>query len=216
MKIDCISDLHGEFPTLQGGDMLIVAGDLVGHSTREAYIYFDEWIGNQDYRFKVVIAGNHDTFIKGFEFKNCTYLEDSGCEFEGLKIWGSPWTAWFHGINPRCKAFTKHSDDSLAKKWAMIPKDTNILITHMPPKCMFDKISRAKEDEDPHVGSSSLRNVVSSTEYKNLKLCVWGHIHEEGGQAGGQIMDGYRRQFVNASILDGDYVKVNDGVRIEL
>lgn len=211
-KITAISDLHGEFPTLQGGDMLIVAGDLVGHSTHEAYAYFDEWIGKQDYRFKVVIAGNHDTHINGFDFKNCTYLEDSGCEFDGLRIWGTPWSAWFHGINPRCKAFTKHSDDSLKKKWSMIPEDIEILITHMPPLSFFDKVSRT----DTHVGSYSLHSIVTSPLMKNLKLHVFGHIHEEGGQAGGQNMVGYRRQFVNASILDGDYVKVNDGVRIEL
>lgn len=29
MIIDCISDLHGEYPILEGGDLLIVAGDLV-------------------------------------------------------------------------------------------------------------------------------------------------------------------------------------------
>ncbi len=208
MKIDCISDLHGEFPTLQGGDILIVAGDLVGHSTHEAYDYFDEWIGKQDYRFKIVIAGNHDTFIKGFVFKNCTYLEDSGCEFEGLKIWGSPWSAWFRGINPRCKAFTKHNDEGLKKKWDLVPLDTNILITHSPPFGFFDEISRTGEN----VGSISLSDLVVCMKLKNLKLHVFGHIHEGGGQ----VDEGINRYYVNASILDGDYVKVNDGVRIEL
>ncbi len=28
MIIDCISDLHGYYPKLEGGDLLIVAGDL--------------------------------------------------------------------------------------------------------------------------------------------------------------------------------------------
>lgn len=28
MIIDCISDLHGQYPQLEGGDLLIVAGDL--------------------------------------------------------------------------------------------------------------------------------------------------------------------------------------------
>jgi Icc-related predicted phosphoesterase len=173
MIIDCISDLHGEFPTLQGGDILIVAGDLVGHSTHEAYVYFDEWIGNQDYRFKVIIAGNHDTFIKGFEFKNCTYLEDSGCEFEGLKIWGSPRSLWFHGINPRCKAFTG-SENDMRKFCERIPNDINILITHTPPYGILDYSKFGS-----HCGSISLLHKIN--QIKPI-ISIFGHIHEDGGK----------------------------------
>jgi len=34
MIIDCISDLHGYYPELEGGDLLIIAGDLIGHFDR--------------------------------------------------------------------------------------------------------------------------------------------------------------------------------------
>jgi len=29
MEITCVSDLHGYYPELPGGDLLIVAGDLI-------------------------------------------------------------------------------------------------------------------------------------------------------------------------------------------
>jgi len=35
MIIDCISDLHGYTPSLSGGDVIIVAGDLTAKDTFE-------------------------------------------------------------------------------------------------------------------------------------------------------------------------------------
>ena len=35
MIIDCISDLHGFFPKLEGGDLLIIAGDLTARDKPE-------------------------------------------------------------------------------------------------------------------------------------------------------------------------------------
>lgn len=37
MIIDCISDLHGYYPELGGGDLLIVAGDLTARDTPEEH-----------------------------------------------------------------------------------------------------------------------------------------------------------------------------------
>lgn len=40
MIIDCISDLHGYFPKLQGGDLLLIAGDL---TARDEPYQFEEF-----------------------------------------------------------------------------------------------------------------------------------------------------------------------------
>ncbi len=47
MVIDCIADLHGYYPNLDGGDLLIVAGDLTANDKSHQYIEFYKWIQKQ-------------------------------------------------------------------------------------------------------------------------------------------------------------------------
>src|SRR5215469_5675646 len=100
MIIDCLSDLHGHFPKLKGGDLLLIAGDLTAKHQIHEYEDFVRWLNEQEYKKKIVVAGNHDGLLEreGPQLlkwaKDCDYLLDSETEFEGLKIWGSPWTKW--------------------------------------------------------------------------------------------------------------------------
>src|SRR5690606_22101282 len=96
--------------------------------------------------------------VKVPEDWNIEYLCDSGTEFEGLKIWGSPWTKTFLNMNPHCKAFTCDTEEELAEKWDLIPANIDILITHSPPYSILDEINST--DDMIHVGSESLKNVV--------------------------------------------------------
>jgi Icc-related predicted phosphoesterase len=212
MIIDCISDLHGYYPDLPGGDLLIVAGDLLAHETKHYMLQFLDWIEAAPYTHKVVTAGNHDNSVQEgvWNLSLCdkfTYLEDSGTEVvinsNRMKIWGSPWTNWFKGVHPSCKAFMD-SEDKIGKKFALIPKDTNILVTHSPPYGILDKI------RDKHVGSVYLKSQV--THIVKPLLHVFGHIHEHGGQTV-VIND---TTFVNASHVNERYEPVNELVRVYL
>lgn len=220
MIIDCIADLHGYYPKLEGGDLLIVAGDLTARDTLEETDKFDEWLGRLNYRKKIFIAGNHDNSLveekpkkyycitKEKKFERFEYLCDSGTEFEGLKIWGSPWTLTFPGMNPRCKAFTVDTEEELAEKWALIPDDTDILITHGPPFAMMDAVYDYEAGKIRNCGSKSLHERICKLK---LKLHVFGHIHE-----------GYFERkignctFVNASHVNEHYQPVNKPIRIVL
>ena len=227
--IDCIGCLHGHYPKLDGGDLLIVTGDLTARDKREEYLEFGYWIKNQKYRKKIIICGNHDGFIERvhedcepsdfdiphsfsinpFKLFDCEYLCDSGTEFEGLKIWGSPWSLWFDGINPRCTAFTGN-EEKLAEKFALIPHDIDILITHSPPYSILDKI-----EGEEHVGSKSL--YVWFKYGGRPKLHIFSHIHEEYGQA--EVFDRYNDSMVkhvNCSIMNEKYEPVNKPIRITL
>lgn len=222
MIIDCIADLHGFFPETEGGDILIVAGDLTATDTAIEYGHFGAWMDRQNYKKKILIAGNHDNYFesKGYESIvdiyhsiNIDYLCDSDTEFEGLKIWGSPWTSQFPGINPHCCAFTCYfgcdTDEWLEEKWAMIPRDTDILITHSPSFGNYDWVKNKDGTIGTSVGSMSLW--MHCLEIRP-KLHVFGHIHEAYGHS--KHANGI--EIVNASHVNERYKPVNKPIRIVL
>lgn len=179
MECTFISDLHGHRPQLKGGDLLIIAGDLTANNTFQSYIAFDYWLKAQDYRKKIFIAGNHDegmkynTHLDYLLDEKTEYLCDSETEFEGIKIFGSPWSLWFKEVNPLCKSFMG-TEKRLKEKYKLIPEGIDILVTHGPPLSVLDKNER-----ELHCGSKSLRDHL---EIVQPKIHVFGHIHEQGGK----------------------------------
>jgi Icc-related predicted phosphoesterase len=216
MELDLIADLHGNFPKLRGGDLLIIAGDLTRRAEYQEYILFAQWLNDQDYEEKIIIGGNHDNRLQATDIASdvlydFTYLQDNGCVYEGLNIWGSPWTKTFKGMNPKCKAFTVNTEDELKEKWSLIPSDTNILITHSPMYGKFDEVFDGHIDDWKNVGSTTL--VDTMVWMKGLKLHVCGHIHEGYG------FEHFKEDditFVNASHVDENYIPCNPPVRIIL
>lgn len=213
MIIDCISDLHGYYPNLPGGDILIIAGDLTANDSVLDYLAFDHWLSEQVYQYKLIIAGNHDTLLEKEPGKHLRegprtyYLEDSGTTIYGINFWGTPWTPWFKGVNPRCKAFMK-KERELAKKWALMPNDTDVLITHGPPKGMLDEVDATWFDEPAiHVGSQSLFDRVKEIK---PKYHIFGHIHEHGEC----IAQDDETMYYNCSHVNEAYEPLNQFMRI--
>jgi Icc-related predicted phosphoesterase len=212
--------MHGFYPKLEGGDLLIIAGDITASDTVPQLKEFFDWFQAQKYRKKVLVGGNHDNFlshslstyeglrmglIEHYNENDYEYLLDSGTEFEGLKIWGSPWTPWFSGVHPKCKAFML-SEKELEKKWKLIPENTDILITHGPPYACLDQ-----NMDGEFCGSKSLDKRLSKV---YLKYHVFGHIHEAYGQSYGPMNS--QHLSINCSHVNFHYKPVNKPVRIEL
>lgn len=171
MEITIISDTHGlhEELSLKKGDLLIHAGDITEYGTKEETSDFLNWFTGQPFTHKIFIAGNHDLFfeesseatIKELIPKNIIYLQNTGIEVNGLKIWGSPVTPHFLGM-----AFNEK--EGIKKVWNKIPASTDILITHGPPNGIMDE----------GIGCIELLNRVKKI--KPLLHC-YGHAHGVSG-----------------------------------
>lgn len=218
MIIDCISDLHGHYPKLEGGDLLIVAGDLTGRDTEEAMFHFYSWLDDQDYTKKIFTGGNHDNQLQqcGSDFfldreEEAEYLCDSETEFEGLKIFGSPWSKRFKGMNPKCMAFTVDTEEELDKIYYRIPNEIDILITHEAPYGILDRVDFSEGESSAYsVGSHAL---VYHSRMRQPKLHIFGHIHEGYGEDK-ETDPGIH--YVNASHVNERYQPVNKPIRVIL
>lgn len=206
----------------------MIAGDMTARDRSVDWVRFYEWLKALPYDKKVYTAGNHDNFLvhtlsneehaqilgTSEEPLYFEYLKDSGVEYKGLKIWGTPWTTIFEEINPHCKAFMV-SERELGEKFKLIPEDTDILISHGPPFGIFDRTT-----DGLLVGSGSLSQRLMEL---NVGLHVFGHIHEGYGCSydgcyhtdDGKFV-GLGRVSVNCSYVDERYKPSNKPVRIEV
>lgn len=207
MLVTIISDTHGlhDCVTLPGGDLLIHCGDVSPAGEIADVERFLSWYRRQDYARKVFIAGNHDWLFQRepqrarrlvAQFPSVCYLQDSAVEVGGLKLYGSPWTPQFYDW---AFMLPRRSLD-LARVWAKIPDDTNVLITHGPPYRVLD-INPSGE----HAGCEAMARRVDGL--GRLRLHAFGHIHTSYGIANGSV---------NASVCNDSYEPVNAPVTLTL
>jgi Icc-related predicted phosphoesterase len=204
MKIWCISDTHNNHGLLnipQDIDMVIHAGDF--SCDKRLYINMDEtmnflyWYHHLNVKYKILIAGNHDVTLEhcynktkiSAQFPSITYLENDGITIEGINIWGSPLTPTFGDG----WAFNK-SRDKIARYWEHIPDNTDILVTHGPPKGILDL-----NQDNISCGDGSLLKKILKL---NIKYHIFGHIHNEKNSINSGVFTPSitPTTFVNASV----------------
>jgi predicted phosphodiesterase len=219
MKIAFISDTHNKHKQIpevyfEGVDMVIHAGDVSGRGYRNEILPFLDWFEALPVKHKIMISGNHDFYfeqaVKDEKTKadlesilknrpSIIYLNDSGVEIEGIKIWGSPVQPWFYNW-----AFNRMGIDIQAH-WDLIPSDTQLLITHGPIQGYLDLTLEGKTTGCPY-----LKQTIADR-LKDLKLHAAGHIHEAYGHV--KLADGLL--LINASLLDENYVMTNKPIFVE-
>lgn len=207
LRVVCISDTHLKHNDIiiPSGDILIHCGDFLNFSrnfarTATEFEEFIEFMRIQPHKYKFLIGGNHDLlidtanpdvkiYIKQIKDAGIIYLNDESYVIsngiaKGYKIYGSPSTG-MSGF-----AFS----DSINSE--LIPLDTDILITHVPPYKILDKAGKGSTAKN--VGDKNLRKKV-----KQIKpsIHVFGHIHESYGYIKAKYSESTKKTiFVNCSI----------------
>lgn len=207
MRLVFISDTHNRLNdvTVPDGDVLIHSGDFCMRGNLAEVQKFSAQLEKLPHPHKIVVAGNHDwSFVTDnaaarAALAHAIYLQDELIEIGGLKFYGSPWQPQFHNW-----AFNlPRGSEQLRAKWAMIPENIDILVTHGPPKGILDKILTKV-----HVGDELLLKRVLDI---RPKIHCFGHIHESYGQ---HIQDGIT--FINASSLNMFYQPANCPIVLDL
>ena len=217
MKICHISDTHNCDKDLdalvpQDIDMLIFTGDLT-------YKGADWEIDRVLEQFRILslriphivgILGNHEVGCQGKETELKQQFMDAGVHLlhnnsvtiEGIKIWGTPYSPYFFNWayqyeNPIYVAqYAGEYIPSAKDIWDQVPEDTNILLSHGPPKFILDWCPNG------NVGCQVLREKTESL--PELKYSMFGHIHSGYG-----ITTIGKVTYVNNSIMNNGYKFVN-------
>jgi len=211
MIITAISDLHGNLINIPKCDILLIAGDVCPTYNHNIFFQkswlkndFSKWLSNIDAKYIIGIAGNHDfiaekdhSFMKELPW---IYLQDENIIIDKVKIHGSPWTPQFFDW-----AFMKE-DHELEKYWDLIDDDTDILVTHGPPRGILSIGGRNEE-----AGCISLMKRIKKL--WNLKLHVFGHLH---GSRGVYHETNNQRIFSNVTIVNEMYDPVYEPYTVDL
>ncbi|MBX9865729.1 MAG: metallophosphatase domain-containing protein [Burkholderiales bacterium] len=177
MKIVCLSDTHSQHYYFteklpRSGDIIIHAGDLTRVGSVAGIQDFIDWFTELPYKYKIFIAGNHDFALQKEKSQihfpeNIIYLEHNRVVIEGIKIWGSP------AIDCFGWAFDK-TDVERDDIYYTIPRDCDIIVSHVPPYGIMDKRSMINQ----HVGCKILKRRIEEIK---PKLVIFGHVHEAAG-----------------------------------
>ncbi len=208
MRIVCLSDTHShhsQMSPLPEGDILIHAGDFTTRGDFRDISSFNAWLRKQKFKYKIIVAGNHDMtfesepYIAQSLLTDCIYLQDRSVTINGYSFYGSPWQPEFMNW-----AFNLPRGNALKEKWDLIPDNTDVLITHCPQKYIRDYAYYSKD----HVGCEHLLERVKEIK---PKLHIFGHVHEGNG-----MTESYGIKFINAAICDENNNVVNKPIVIDL
>jgi predicted MPP superfamily phosphohydrolase len=191
IRVVCISDTHTlKYDDIPDGDLLIHAGDLTNAGTVAEIQQALNWLASLPHKYKVIIAGNHDTYLDPrsrmtlavddrsgkLNWKGMHYLQHNSITLafpsrngglRKLNIYGAPQIPACGGSNFAFQ-YPRGQD-----AWTdTIPLNTDLLITHTPPKYHLDLVN-------PSLGCEHLLREVWRVK---PRLHVFGHVHVGAGR----------------------------------
>ncbi len=214
MRLLLSSDWHGVLPELPPHDILVHAGDLFPHFTKNPcrqgteegqaqkewfFSTFKNYIKSLGNKETIICAGNHDFWSKPYNDDDS--LQFQGCGIDGYtNSWESRGIKW--GVMPYSLqvgdwVFGK-SESGLEEEFRKLPSGLDILITHAPGKHLGDM---------NNWGSYALLHFI---EVKKPKYVVCGHIHDAYG-----IYSYYDTKLINCSLLNDNYKVAHKPIMLE-
>lgn len=203
MKCLALSDMHGNLPEiLDVVDLVLICGDICPCNIQRNHHKCRQWMNNVFLPWcesllcdKVIfIAGNHDFFLESHDpiinSEKVVYLKDKLYEYNGLKIYGTPWCT-----NLKNWAFYTESE----QEYTEIP-DCDILLLHQPP--MVGSVGMVHQPNSWNYLKTFASLILANHLYsKNIAWVLCGHVH-----SGNHIVENiHGTNYVNVSILDEDY-----------
>lgn len=197
-----LSDTHGQHKNLKSlpeADIIVHSGDFTFAGSEEEAYDFMNWFCNLPYKHKIFIAGNHDMCMYGADHidglsRNVHYLYNNSVVIDGIKFYGIPM------FMEDCM------DGNLDVFINNIPDDTDVLITHMPPKGTCDLADYGKGPE--HRGNATLAELLK----KLHPTChLFGHEHDAYGKT---IKENVI--YSNACVVDSRYNLINNPTIINI
>lgn len=197
IRVICISDTHNSQPEIPAGEILIHAGDLTQSGTLTELQTALDWLNSLPHGKKIVVAGNHDSLLdKGhpnadafaIRWGDIIYLNNESVTLDcsggrELKVYGSP-------LSPQHDSWAFQYPRTQDMWRGRVPVDTDILITHGPPKAHLD-LGR--------LGCSFLLEELWRTK---PRLHVFGHVHAGHGRES-ILFDGLQRAYEETVVAGG-------------
>ncbi len=221
MKIIVISDLHGYLPKISECDVVCICGDIIPLQYQNDTIKsiswflldFVPWTNSINCDKVIFIAGNHDWLFHDLLEKNhkldweieellltshldttkIKYLCDNEYIYKDIKFYGTPWI-------PDLKKWAFYADsEKLKEKFHKIPNNTDVLLTHTPPKIEnCGKVLQKCWNYNRDFGCKELAEEYSRI---NPTWHLFGHVHS--GEH--NITKLNNSNLVNVSLLDENY-----------
>jgi Icc-related predicted phosphoesterase len=187
---------HHHLSHLPPATLLIHSGDMCHSGTASEMSNFLSWFLALDYKYKILLAGNHDTPLHQTNAQellsllpeNTACLSHSGIEIEGVRFWGVP--------------FTLKMQANYHEELSKIPPDIDVLVSHIPPYGILDCSGNT------HFGCPHLLQTVLKIK---PKIHLFGHTHSSYG-----IEKSKHTTFVNASVTNNACHLVNPPILLEI
>ena len=137
LQISDTHNRHNDLTNLPEADVIVHCGDFTEQGTEGETLDFLNWFIELPYKHKIFITGNHDLCLwdaEGIEDlpENVHFLQDRGCEIEGVSFFGLAYN---------------HPE-------LLIPDRVDVLVTHEPPVMILD------ESNGTHWGNALIRERV--------------------------------------------------------